>query len=268
MSIKAYSTSVLVVYLLFFHLFAATCQSDTVWNTTDSKGMKQGHWKSFYENGKLKYKGFFKDNKPVGDFVRYFDDGTIKAKQYFVPNTSISYTTMYYENGQNAAKGKYVGSLKDSVWQYFSYYDKTLRMKETYSLGKKNGIAIRVYNNGNASERLVWKNDIKEGEWLMYFENSSPKLEGFYKNDKREGLYKMYRPDGSLEMQGMFENNVMQGKWNYYDEKGNVKMEITYINGVPQNASQLEENQRKIFEMIEKNKGLIPEPDENNMGPQ
>ena len=40
----------------------------------------------------------------------------------------------------------------------------------------------------------------------------------------------------------------------YYDEKGNVKMEIMYINGVPQNASQLEENQRKIFEMIEKNK--------------
>ena len=40
--------------------------SDTIWNQTDKNGLKQGFWKVTYENGFVKYQGFFKNNLPFG----------------------------------------------------------------------------------------------------------------------------------------------------------------------------------------------------------
>lgn len=59
------------------NLFAA--DSDTLWNQTDNKGKKQGNWRANYENGKLKYSGYFKDNKPVGEMKRFHENGALKA---------------------------------------------------------------------------------------------------------------------------------------------------------------------------------------------
>jgi antitoxin component YwqK of YwqJK toxin-antitoxin module len=239
---------------------------DTLWNQLDNKGQRQGFWKSYYDNGKIKYRGFFKNNIPVGEFYRYYDDGSLQAIQKY-SNTNISYVTFFYPNGNMAAEGKYVGKLKDSTWKYYSYYDKTLRLEEQYVMGKKNGKSIKYYPNHQPAEIVNWVNDKKEGEWIQYFDNGKIKLQSYYRNDKRDGDYKLYRPDGTAEIYGFFANNLMEGVWIYYNEQGKESMRIKYSEGVPLNATALDSMQNEIFKTIDANKGKIPEPTENDLVP-
>jgi antitoxin component YwqK of YwqJK toxin-antitoxin module len=242
-------------------------QNDTVFNTTDAKGLKQGWWKATYENGKPKYYGFFKDGKPLGYMKRYYDDGVIKAIVFFYPDFTTSFAKMYYQNGVLAGEGKYIGSVKDSIWRYYSYYDKVLSMEESFKMGKKDGLTRKYYPNGKAAEELFWVNDYKHGSWKQYLPDGSIKLEATYNKDLRVGLFKVYYPGGKVENEGQFVNNKMEGDWKYYDMDGNLKMTIKYVNGVAQNTDVLDKQEAEYFKNLDKNKGTIPEPDENSMAP-
>jgi antitoxin component YwqK of YwqJK toxin-antitoxin module len=46
-------------------------------------GLKDGVWKSFYSNGKLKFKGNFVQGNPDGQQIYYFENGKPKEEQYF-----------------------------------------------------------------------------------------------------------------------------------------------------------------------------------------
>lgn len=243
-------------------------QPDTIWNSVDHLGRKQGAWRVFYDNGKVKFEGYFKDNKPIGTFKRYYDDGALFAVQTFFDNSEFSVVKMYYQTGNIAAEGRYKGKEKDSIWKYYSYYDKTLRLEENYKNGKRHGASIKYYPNGRPAEILMYSNDLKNGSWKQFFQNGTLKLDAVYKNDKRDGDYKLYRFDGTPEIQGRFSNNLMVGPWIYFDEKGKEILHVNYINGIPQNTAYFDSIQNEIFKAIDANKGKIPEPDENDLLPR
>jgi antitoxin component YwqK of YwqJK toxin-antitoxin module len=110
-------------------------QNDTLFNQYDGQGHKQGFWKVKYENGVLKYTGCFRDDKPVGEMKRFFEDGTLKADMFF-DHSGITRVKLYYQDGPLAAEGNYLNTTKDSTWNYYSYYTKSLSNRETYA-GKK-----------------------------------------------------------------------------------------------------------------------------------
>src|ERR1035437_3386097 len=118
---------------------------DTIFNQTDKQGLKQGFWKVKYPNGLVKYSAYFKNDKPAGLMKRYFEDGTIKAVMVFDATGIKAKTKLYYQDGPLAAEGNYVNSLKDSTWNYYSYYTKTLSNRENYVKGKKNGLSVSYY---------------------------------------------------------------------------------------------------------------------------
>jgi antitoxin component YwqK of YwqJK toxin-antitoxin module len=241
--------------------------SDTIWNQTDKNGYKQGFWKVNYESGIIKYQGYFKNNIPVGEMKRYYDDGKIKAVMYFYESGKKSKAQIYYQNGVLWAEGNFIESMKDSIWKYYSFYDKTLKLAENYTNGVKEGLSVKYHENGKIAEEIEWKNNQKNGKWKQYYKNETVKLSASYINDKRTGEFSEFYPSAKIEMQGKFVDNMMQGDWLYFDEEGKVKMRIIYKYGVPQNASQLEEKEREYFKLIDQNKGKIPEPDENSLVP-
>lgn len=62
--------------------------ADTVFNQVDNNNLKQGHWKKYYKNGKVAYKGYFKDDKPRGVFLRYHE-GEPCAHGWFTASAAI-----------------------------------------------------------------------------------------------------------------------------------------------------------------------------------
>jgi antitoxin component YwqK of YwqJK toxin-antitoxin module len=254
--------SILLFLLASTHSFGSS--KDTIWNQSDNQGRKQGYWRVTYENGKIKYQGFFKDNKPLGEMKKYYESGALKAIQEFT-NDKKSKVKLYYQNGVLAGEGNFIESEKDSIWKYYSYYDKTLILDEKYIKGVKEGYSRKYYVNGNIAEEILWHNNLKQGPWNQYYNDGTRKLSANYINDIRNGSFQTFYPGGKIETKGNFENNVMQGEWSYYDENGKVKTKIIYMNGVAKNADEIQKQDNEYFKLIDNNKGKFPEPDENNI---
>jgi antitoxin component YwqK of YwqJK toxin-antitoxin module len=250
--------------LLLFISFNTLAQTDTLFNQTDASGMKQGWWKKSYPNGKLMYKGYFRNNKPVGEMRRFHENGVIKAVLKYDPAGETARVTLYYADGQKAAEGKYFGTQKDSTWTYFSYYNHTPTVRENFVRGVREGQMLHYYTNGTVSEKLNWKADKQDGAWEQYFNNQVLKLRGNYVNGKLEGEFLVNYEDGKPYLRGRYVNDLREGKWVIYDEKGGVARQMTYQKGVSPDEEKLDERQQEMFRMIEENKGKIEEPDEIN----
>jgi len=255
-----------------FYLLLALCSlqgfsmapTDTIWNQTDERGMKQGHWKKYYPSGELMYKGFFSDNKPVGKMLRYYDDGLLQAEMIFPGNSDVTYSTMYYTNGQAGAIGKYIRQKRDSIWSFYSYYTGTLTYQETYSMGKKQGVSIKYYPEGTKAELLWWADDVKHGKWEQFFEDSSLRLSSAYEKDQLDGPYRVYNRNNILKIEGVYRNGYKEGDWNFYDNEGKLQRVLKYVDGVLQNKEEQEKWAKEFMENVEKDLGKIPEPDLEN----
>lgn len=220
-----------------------------------------------YPNGKVWYQGTFKDDKPVGELKRYNDDGSLKSIQHYSDNGQGCYTRMFYQNGVLAAEGIYSNNAKDSVWKYYSFYDKTVSLIETFDKGVKNGLSAKYYPSGRQAEKVNWVNGKREGEWLQYYDSGLTKFAGNYTNDKLNGRFLYYFTNGRIEITGQYKDNLQDGIWQYYTIDGTLHMTLKYKEGQALDADKLDEQQREYFKMVEKNMGTIQEPDENSLMP-
>jgi uncharacterized protein len=98
------------------------------------------------------------------------------------------------------------------------------------------------------------KNNIRDGQWIFYYQNGqkwrvedyikgkihgkqltyypSGELngDGQYINGEMEGVFSMYYPNGKLKQTITLKNNKRNGKHTLYDEEGNIVSEIDIIN--------------------------------------
>ena len=150
-------------------------------NLVDEEGRKTGHWKVNYPNGRTLYEADFVEGKPHGEMLRYHESGLVRARMIFEAGSQRSYTHLYYESGKPAAEGWFVDQSKDSIWTYYSEFDGSVRIRESYVNGKLHGLSLSYYPNGGTSEELEWKQNVKDGAWNQYYKNGVPRLSGNYK---------------------------------------------------------------------------------------
>jgi antitoxin component YwqK of YwqJK toxin-antitoxin module len=234
-------------------------------NYTDQDGQRQGLWERRYPDGTLQYRGYFRNNHPVGELMRYFPNGNKMAVMNFCESGINAKATLFYQDGTLAAEGNYVNEKKDSVWRYYSYYDNRLASIETWNNGIKHGVSSVFYENGKVSESVWYKNDSRNGPWRQYYENGSIRTETLFDNDQRNGVFKFYSPSGRIEISGQYLNNQMEGEWTYFDEFGQAATVIIYVDGRPENEDYLINKEQDIFRRIEEMRGRIPEPDESEL---
>lgn len=252
----------------FLTSFALHLQQDTVFNQTDARGLKQGYWKKYYPNGNLMYQGFFKNDKPTGEMKRYFESGNLKALLIFDEQTEYSSAKIYYEDGTLASDGFYANSKKDSVWNYYSYYDKQLKSRETYRKGMKHGFSSEYYPGGSCFEKTEWKNNLKEGIREQYFEDGSVRLKAKFMHGKLSGNYIVYYSNGRPMVKGQYEDDKREGNWVYFNENGSVNHVISFSGGKPLNKDVLTRQQQEFFRKIEENIGKFKEPEPADFFPR
>lgn len=252
----------LILIAIFGNIIA---QSDTVFNQTDAKNLKQGYWKKSYPNGKLMYQGFFKDDKPLGEMRRYFESGKLKARLSYYSNGESASARLYYEDGNLAATGCFFNTLKDSTWTYYSYYNKAVTARETFVKGARHGVMISYYENGDISEKTEWKNDKKSGIWEQYFMGNILKLKANFANNKLEGEFIVYNRIGKLYISGNYLNNLREGTWTFYNEDGTVQLSLNYKTGkAAEEEEKLTSEQQDYFRLIDEAQGKFKEPDETD----
>ncbi len=218
-------------------LFSATAPMFAQ-NMLDEQGRKTGTWRLEYPNGKTLYEGSFLAGKPVGLMTRYYDTGALRARMWFDSEQDRSRAELYYKDGKKAAEGIYLDKEKDSVWTYYSEFDGSVRIRESYSGGRVHGKSLSYYPGGEVSEEVNWEMDNREGPWLQYYDDGTIRLKGSYQNNMLTGAYEVYYPGKILMMSGTYLDDKSEGTWSYYDEDGELLYTLDYKNGQPVNPEE------------------------------
>ena len=198
-------------------------------NKTDANGLKQGKWKKNYSNGRVRYEGQFKDDKPYGLFKYYYDNSSLQATNNHVGDGTVA-NHVYHKNGKIKAKGIYRGTLKDSLWQYFNE-NELLVLEESYVLDTLHGTHRTYYDNGQLGEELNYDHGIKHGPWKKFFIDGKPWVEANYEKGNLHGDFKMFREGGKPKVRGKYHLGIRTGVWLNFNDNGSVYTQDVYRHG-------------------------------------
>jgi antitoxin component YwqK of YwqJK toxin-antitoxin module len=201
-------------------------------NETDKEGRKQGYWEKKHPDGKIHYKGQFKDGIPFGKFKYYDKEGTISSILEYQSSDTVM-GTHYHSNSKKAAYGYYVNQKKEGVWRF---YDRkgVISSEEIYTAGEKNGKYVVFNLNGTISRETYFVNGIENGYRKTF--NSEGKIlsEGDIKDGQMDGMQIIYK-NGEVNVKGVYKHAVKDGDWLYYDENGQQYKIEQYELGVKTN---------------------------------
>jgi len=97
--------------------------------------------------------------------------------------------------------------------------------------GKKQGLWIGRYKNGQLLSSITYKNGKRHGPWSTYHENGQLGSKGTYKNGRGEGPFIAYHKNGNLWSKGNLKDNDRDGPWVYYWTNGRLWHKGTLIKG-------------------------------------
>ncbi|MDB5273416.1 MAG: hypothetical protein JWO58_1783, partial [Chitinophagaceae bacterium] len=159
--------------------------------------VRDSTYTSFYQNGKVKSKGMFKNNVPVDLWYYYYESGLVKS--YGKLDNAIKYGDWkyYYENGNLSTEGAYIKGKKTGDWKY--YFESTANVLKTEG---------------------AFVNDKREGQWKFYDETGAFKAQADFHEDK--GIYTEFYPSGAKKSDGLLVAGKSSGIWKYYHENGQV----------------------------------------------
>jgi len=222
-------------------------------NRVDKNGNKQGIWKEFYKNGKIKSKKTYKNNKLNGLVVEYNELGkpvkTVKYKgdslisDSVIVKLDITEQKEFYENGNI----KFIGSFKDSIpvglHKFYSadgsvikakYYTKQGILKSSGTvdtLSRKQGNWLLYYPTGEIRAKGKYINNMRTGKWIFYFKNKKTEQTGYYKRGYPVNEWIWYYPSGKI----MQIENLTKGKRDGFfvelSENGDTLNRGEYIDG-------------------------------------
>lgn len=222
------------LFPLFFILISSLAVAqpgDRELNRSDAQGRKQGDWAKEWPNGKLRYQGRFKDDRPVGEFKHFDEDGVLTSVQLHAGDGKVSRAHHFHPNGRTMAMGKYVQQAKDSTWNYFDMEGR-LRKVERYASGRLHGAQEVYFPNGSLAEKDHYEQGKLHGECQSWFDNGNLKSLATYVNGGPEGTMIFYYPTGKKEIEGKMVNGDRDGTWYYFNADGTIQLQVLYRQGV------------------------------------
>ena len=228
-------------------------------NQTDAKGMRQGVWQKQYQNGRLMYKGQFKDDKPVGEWKRFYEGGQVKAILNYKQNSDSAFVQLFDVWGKKAAEGNYVNEKKAGNWTILK--DNRKVATEHYVNGLKEGVCKKFYNTGELLEEAEWKAGKKEGKYQVFYKSGEPYMQCKFSNNERNGLCLSYFPNGRLEMEAYYKNSLRNGEWKFYKENGDSFYTLKYDEGKLLNPEVRDSIDNFEIQNLEKGKENILDPE-------
>jgi antitoxin component YwqK of YwqJK toxin-antitoxin module len=226
------------ILVFIFTGFASQAQIDSLWNRVDNKGLKQGRHRDFYPKTKnLRYEGQFIDNKPVGTFKFYYPETfELNAIHEYDTIGGRAKITVYYKNKKIMATGFYLNQQKDSIWKFYDNLG-DFKMQEFYRNNKRNGEKIVYYNDSTIFEIVTFKDDIQEGPYKIFYSDKNLKEEGQHKNGDKEGYVVYYNPGNKPLYKGTYLNHLKEGEWIRYNDDGTEMQREYYKQGLLQKTT-------------------------------
>jgi len=216
---RKFKSSIIFFVIVFLSINFSFAQ--TAINQLDANGERDGVWRKYYSNKRIRYQGKFNHGKEVGVF-KYFSaassDHPVVIKEYN-PTNSLAVVSFYSETGFLESKGKMNGKNREGKWLFYHEDGKTVMSEENYINGKLDGEYKTFYKSGKSTEVAFYKNGLLDSVYKKYSIKGHLYQHFTYKAGKLNGKVVYYsRKTGALTTKGAFKNNVRVGTWeNYVD---------------------------------------------------
>ena len=196
----------------------------------DEKGLRQGFWKEYYDNEKLKPEGYYTGNIKTGDW------------KFYTENEKIKQTGHFNKSG-----------FQTGEWKWF-YEDGKIQKTENFNNGVLEGIMEEYDEKGVLTAKGNYEEGNEDGAW--FFVTNNYKQEGTFSYGRRNGVWKHYYDNGQLKFEGNFLDDYPDGKHVYYWDNGKLKEERTYIMGKPEGTWKKYDENGDLFLYIDYKRGI------------
>ena len=224
----------------------------------NDRGLYDGKWKSFYEDGKTKKTYRYSENKKENIWLSYHQDGRKENYNFYNLDTLVmDYNFEYYDNLQIKEepgfndRGLYDGKweaffengvtwktfyfadgLKDKVWTV--YWDSTyVKQSEThYTNDQKNGHYLEWYINEKPKVEGIYKEGKKDLLWINWNEFGERRFEEWREGELFDTFEFEYYPNGQVKEEPSYENGVKHGDWVRYFSDGTIRGTSAYKEGL------------------------------------
>lgn len=199
-------------------------------NRCNNKNQKNGVWKNFYPDGKVKEERTYLDGKLNGyvkqynfegyliNTVRYENDEIVLKDDTY--NLDIELKEEYDEKGNLTFQGGYLKNIPVGIHRHFNVKGQVIK-SETYDI-----------NGGLESEGIVNIDGSRYGKWIDYYPGKKVKSTGNYKNNLKDGLWTFYYENGKIQQSGNYANDKMTGNWKWYHKNGMLLLDENYSYGL------------------------------------
>ena len=202
-------------------------------NRVDDKGRKQGIFRGYYPDKKVKWECYYKDDYMNG-YYREFDQRgkETKVARYIMGQLqnedknslasnkdAVKVKNEYYPNGGVKSSGGYKDSIPVGVHRIYN------------EEGKIKG-GVTYDNSGHKiADGIVDGRGREQGKWTVYDTLGLVNAKGSYKNGKREGQWYFYFADGKTEQEGVYKDGNPDGKWQWYYPDGKIRRVENFAKG-------------------------------------
>lgn len=197
----------------------------------NEKGLRQGLFKEFYENGQKKSEGEYLNSKKVGEWVYYYPDGKIEQRGRFDRNGKPDGEWIwYYNNGNIWRQENYLSGEREGEYREFDVNGREI-VKGQYIENEETGVWI--YEIFEVRETGKYLDGQLDGLWKTTdLETGNLLFEGRYIDGTPNGKHIYYWPNGLKRLEGNYIMGIREGDWNYFNELGKQYLRVRYKDGI------------------------------------
>ena len=244
----------------------------------NEKGEPDGKGEIWFDNGKLKYKGKFKNGvlEDEGEII-FCDSRNLSLKCCFqggkpVKAVGESTTDKISKSNLKPWQIMIVSINRSSYLLYIGEVDKqgkqngkgrlydlngVLKYEGEFQGGLCHGKGKLYYENGVLKYEGEFKEGCRDGQGKLYYENGVLKYEGEFKEGKPNSKGTLYHENGVLKYEGEFKEGKPNGKGTLYHENGNRQYDGEFANGTPNGKGKLYYENGKLRYDGEWRNGLV-----------
>ena len=169
-------------------------------------GARFGNWRFIHENGKLEQKGkYLEGGRPHGLWVWYYDDSELLREMSYRRGKPEGEITEYNDTGKVVLKGSYFDGLEDGEW---------------------------IIDEGDYLRKGSYVDGLEQGEWLHYYNsNNKVAFKGSYIEGEPHGKHTYYHPNGRKSLEGSYNLGEKIKDWKRYHPDGLLFMTMKYEEG-------------------------------------
>ncbi len=192
-------------------------------NRMDDNGKKDGWWKEFHDNGKVKWEGVYKHGVIDGIVREYTAKGGLKTIEMYEEgkvNENAEEVEFFELQKEVRPDGSVLvgGYAKDMKQGIFREYSEDGKLLNSYKY--KDGVKL--------AEGLLDTAGMEQGKWKYFYNSGELKAEGEFQNGKKVKEWTFYHKNGVIQQKGSYKNGLASGYWKWWYENKQLHREETF----------------------------------------